>query len=153
MLNNINSLNQQMYLKHNVCTEIGRVELPSLQPAFRQAPLVHMTTYHPHPDEQGKPVLLKQPSTSTPLVAWSDPDCAATVIPGGDLPPALNGIAFQAWRAAFEESGLRVRITGWLADANRTLTCPATTGRCAPAARRRTWGGNRRRCISSRVPH
>jgi 8-oxo-dGTP pyrophosphatase MutT (NUDIX family) len=159
-----------------------------------------MPTYHPHPDEQGKPVLLKQPSTPTPLAAWSDADCAATVIPGGDLPQALNGIAFQAWRdapttdagwnsvagqlaldeppltvapgmapaagvvieeadgriwlvapsnafggynatfpkgrvdggvnlqacairEAFEESGLQVRITGWLADADRTLTC------------------------------
>ena len=158
-----------------------------------------MSTYHPHPDEQGKPVLLKRPSTPTPLVAWSDPDAAATVIPGGALPPGLNGIALEEWRAApttdegwnsvpgqiafdeppfdvvpgkapaagvvieeadgriwlvapsnafggyqatfpkgrtdasvnlqacaireaFEEAGLQVRITGWLADADRTLT-------------------------------
>jgi 8-oxo-dGTP pyrophosphatase MutT (NUDIX family) len=162
--------------------------------------LITMPTYHPHPDDQGKPVLLRQPHGATPLAAWSDPDRAATVIPGGDLPEALNGIAFQTWRdapttddgwnsvagqlaldepplkvapgkapaagvvieeadgriwlvapsnafggysatfpkgrvdggvnlqacairEAFEESGLRVAITGWLADANRTLTC------------------------------
>jgi 8-oxo-dGTP pyrophosphatase MutT (NUDIX family) len=158
-----------------------------------------MTTYHPHPDEQGKPVLLKQPSIPTPLAAWNNPDAAATVLPGGALPPSLNGIAFQEWcdapttnegwnsvagqlaldeppfavppgrapaagvvieeadgriwlvapsnafggysatfpkgrvdggvnlqacaiREAFEESGLRVSIAGWLADASRTLT-------------------------------
>jgi 8-oxo-dGTP pyrophosphatase MutT (NUDIX family) len=174
--------------------------MQSLQAAFQRAPLIDMATYHPHPDEHGKPVLLKQPSCPTPLAAWSDPDCAATVIPGGDLPRVLNGIALEAWRdapttdagwnsvagqlaldepalklapgkapaagvvieeadgriwlvapsnafggytatfpkgrvdggvnlqacairEAFEESGLQVRITGWLADANRTLTC------------------------------
>jgi 8-oxo-dGTP pyrophosphatase MutT (NUDIX family) len=159
-----------------------------------------MSTYHPHPNDDGQPVLLKHPSTPTPLSAWSDPATAATVIPGGALPPGLNGIAFAPWRAApttnegwngvpgqlacdeppfavvpgkapaagvvieeadgriwlvapsnafggyratfpkgrvdggvnlqacaireaFEETGLQVRITGWLADSNRTLTC------------------------------
>lgn len=158
-----------------------------------------MPTYHPHADDLGKPVLLTQPSSPTPLSAWHDANAAATVIPGGALPPALNGIAFQEWqdapttdegwnsvagqhvfdeppfdlapgkapaagvvieeadgriwlvapsnafggyqatfpkgridggvnlqacaiREAFEEAGLHVRITGWLADANRTLS-------------------------------
>ena len=158
-----------------------------------------MPTYHPHPDDHGQPVLLRQPSTPTPLAAWTDPAAAATVIPGGDMPSALNGMAFAPWhdvptddagwngvpgqldfeeppfavvpgkmasagvvieeadgriwlvapsnrfgghaatfpkgridggvnlqacaiREAFEESGLQVRITGWLADSNRTLS-------------------------------
>lgn len=158
-----------------------------------------MPTYHPHPDDHGQPVLLRQPSIPTPLAAWTNPAAAATVIPGGDMPPGLNGIAFAPWhdvptddagwngvpgqlafeeppfavapgkmaaagvvieeadgriwlvapsnrfgghaatfpkgridggvnlqacaiREAFEESGLQVRITGWLADSNRTLS-------------------------------
>ncbi|MBD8530389.1 NUDIX hydrolase [Massilia sp. CFBP 13647] len=158
-----------------------------------------MPTYHPYPDDHGQPVLLRHPSTPTPLAAWTDPATAATVIPGGDMPSALNGIAFASWhdvptddagwngvpgqldfeeppfavvpgkmaaagvvveeadgriwlvapsnrfgghaatfpkgridggvnlqacaiREAFEESGLQVRITGWLADSNRTLS-------------------------------
>lgn len=158
-----------------------------------------MPTYHPQPDDKGKPVLLKHPSKPTSLSAWADSGSAATVIPDGELPNALNGIAFQAWtdapsideewnavagqlafseppfnapkgkasaagvviqeadgriwlvapsnayagytatfpkgridhsvnlqacaiREAFEEAGLKVRITGWLADSNRSLS-------------------------------
>lgn len=158
-----------------------------------------MPTYHPHRNDKGEPVVLHHPSTPTPLAAWTDPGAAATVIPGGALPPGLNGIAFAPWhdvptddagwngvagqltfeeppfavvpgkmaaagvvveeadgriwlvapsnrfgghaatfpkgridggvnlqacaiREAFEESGLQVTITGWLADSNRTLS-------------------------------
>ena len=158
-----------------------------------------MPTYHPHADDEGRPVLLARPSTPSALAAWNDPDAAATVIPEGEMPASLNGIALCAWRAApateagwkevpgqtpideppfvvppgraaaagvvieeadgriwlvapsnafggysatfpkgridrcmnlqacaireaFEETGLHVRITGWLLDARRTQT-------------------------------
>lgn len=50
-------------------------------------------TLHPHPDENGQPVVLRQPSLPTPPGNWSHPDLVATVIPGGAMPPVLNGIA------------------------------------------------------------
>jgi 8-oxo-dGTP pyrophosphatase MutT (NUDIX family) len=52
--------------------------------------------WHPHPDENGKPVLIRQPSLPTPSAAWADPARIATVIPGGDMPAMLNGIAVSA---------------------------------------------------------
>ncbi|WP_323141747.1 NUDIX hydrolase [Massilia phyllosphaerae] len=52
--------------------------------------------WHPHPDENGKPVLIRQPSLPTPSATWADPACIATVIPGGDMPAVLNGIAVSA---------------------------------------------------------
>lgn len=156
-----------------------------------------MPHQHPHPDDKGRPVLLAQPHTPTSVSAWTDPDQVATVVPGGALPQALNGIVFTPWnevptteagwnavagqfahdeppfdvpegkqpaagvvieeadgriwlvspsnafggytntfpkgridggvnlqacaiREAWEEAGLQVRITGWLADSNRS---------------------------------
>lgn len=58
------------------------------------------TSIHPKPDEWGQPVAIAAPTRPTPLENWFDPLLVATVIPGGPLPPALNGIAFTAWRDA-----------------------------------------------------
>ena len=52
--------------------------------------------WHPHPDENGKPVLIRQPSLPTPSAYWTDPARIATVIPGGDMPAVLNGITVSA---------------------------------------------------------
>lgn len=59
-----------------------------------------MTTLHPFPDDDGRPVAIRQPSTPTPLSCWEDAQQLATVIPGGPLPPALNGIPFATWAGA-----------------------------------------------------
>lgn len=56
-----------------------------------------MTTYHPMPDERGRPVLLKNPSRPTALSSWGLADAVATVTPKGDCPAELNGIAMKAW--------------------------------------------------------
>jgi ADP-ribose pyrophosphatase YjhB (NUDIX family) len=56
-----------------------------------------MTTFHPHPDDDGDAVLIRKPSTPTPLSHWEDATQVATVAPGGALPGALNGIAFAPW--------------------------------------------------------
>ena len=58
------------------------------------------TAIHPKPDEWGKPVAIAAPTTPTPPSNWLDPLLCATVAPGGTLPPALNGVAFSAWREA-----------------------------------------------------
>lgn len=59
-----------------------------------------MTTYHPCFNDNGQPVVIRTPSTPTPLSHWDDPGKIATVLPGGALPAALNGIAFSPWSEA-----------------------------------------------------
>ena len=48
---------------------------------------------HPFLDENGEAVTIRHPSLPTPLGAWLDPDRTATVVPGGEMPSMLNGIA------------------------------------------------------------
>jgi 8-oxo-dGTP pyrophosphatase MutT (NUDIX family) len=56
-----------------------------------------MPTCHPCLDDDGRSVLLRKPSSPTPLSHWDDATRIATVIPGGALPPVLNGIPFTPW--------------------------------------------------------
>jgi len=56
-----------------------------------------MTTFHPQPDEHGKPVRLARPSTPTAIATWGDPSSIATVIPLGALPASLNDVPFAPW--------------------------------------------------------
>jgi 8-oxo-dGTP pyrophosphatase MutT (NUDIX family) len=58
------------------------------------------TPIHPKRDEHGRQVAIASPTTPTPVASWGDPALVATVIPGGPLPPELNGITFSPWRAA-----------------------------------------------------
>lgn len=55
-----------------------------------------MAAIHPRLDDWGKQVVLKHPSSPTPLASWSDPAAAATVVPDGPMPADLNGVAFEA---------------------------------------------------------
>jgi len=59
-----------------------------------------MSILHPCPDDDGRPVPIRQPSIPTPLSRWSDPRELATVVPGGPLPAALNGLPFAPWTDA-----------------------------------------------------
>lgn len=59
-----------------------------------------MSILHPCPDDDGRPVPIRQPSIPTPLSSWSDPRALATVVPGGALPAALNGLPFAPWTDA-----------------------------------------------------
>jgi len=59
-----------------------------------------MTTYHPLSDDDGRPVVIRTPSTPTPLSHWEDPGKIATVLPRGALPPALVGVPFSPWAEA-----------------------------------------------------
>ncbi|MGC4397545.1 NUDIX hydrolase [Hydrogenophaga sp. T2] len=56
--------------------------------------------FHPRPDDHGAPVRLKNPSSPTPLLAWSDPSTTACVVPEGEMPAAVNGIAIRRWSNA-----------------------------------------------------
>ena len=53
---------------------------------------------HPKYDDSGKTVTIHQPSLPTGLEAWSAPDAIATVVPGGAMPEAINGIPFAPWK-------------------------------------------------------
>ena len=55
---------------------------------------------HPVLNSDGQPVTIHLPSRPTPLAAWSDSARIATVVPGGELPPQLNGIPFTAWEGS-----------------------------------------------------
>ena len=52
--------------------------------------------YHPQPDENGNPVLVRNPSVSTAEITWYDPAAVATlsVTDHGMLPPTLCGTPF-----------------------------------------------------------
>jgi 8-oxo-dGTP pyrophosphatase MutT (NUDIX family) len=60
--------------------------------AFRYRDLA-MPVSHPRHNDAGKPVVLKNPSTPTPLSCWADPTAIARVVPDGPLPEQLNGLA------------------------------------------------------------
>lgn len=50
------------------------------------------TVFHPCPDDTGVAVTIHRPSLPTPLASWDDAALHATVIPGGVMPPLLNGL-------------------------------------------------------------
>lgn len=54
-------------------------------------------TTHPRKNDDGRIVTIQRPSQPTPLSAWADPTGLATVVPGGPVPAALNGVAFESW--------------------------------------------------------
>jgi ADP-ribose pyrophosphatase YjhB (NUDIX family) len=80
--------------------------------------------YHPRPNDTGKPVLLKNPSKPTPLKAWEDSSSVATVIPGGSLPPQINGIPFAAWSAAPESPAAWNTVVGQADIKEPPFNCP-----------------------------
>lgn len=57
-----------------------------------------MPTHHPRLNDDGEVVLLMHPSQPTSMQCWTNPDAIATVVPDGELPAELNGIAFEAWK-------------------------------------------------------
>ncbi|MGJ7570860.1 NUDIX hydrolase [Variovorax sp. RB2P76] len=59
-----------------------------------------MTIWHPRPDDAGRPVAIRTPHVPSPLAAWSDPLAVACAVPGGLVPPVLNGIALAPWTDA-----------------------------------------------------
>jgi ADP-ribose pyrophosphatase YjhB (NUDIX family) len=59
-----------------------------------------MKTYHPRPNDQGDPIVLRQPHQPTALAAWEQPYVLATVTPDAPMPAAVAGLAIAAWQAA-----------------------------------------------------
>jgi 8-oxo-dGTP pyrophosphatase MutT (NUDIX family) len=48
--------------------------------------------HHPCPDEHGLPIVIANPTLPGDPQAWCDPAAMATVVPGGAMPEALNGV-------------------------------------------------------------
>ncbi|WP_246216159.1 NUDIX hydrolase [Paraburkholderia agricolaris] len=82
-----------------------------------------MKTYHPHPDEHGKPVVLKSPSRPTTLDTWSDAQAVATVTPGGPMPSVLNGAPLGSWSAPHTWEGW-ASVAGQLEFDEPAFACP-----------------------------
>ena len=53
---------------------------------------------HPRLNEANQPVFIKRPSVPTPLAAWLSPKTLACVVPDGQMPLELNGVAINAWK-------------------------------------------------------
>jgi ADP-ribose pyrophosphatase YjhB (NUDIX family) len=66
-----------------------------------------MKQFHPHKDEAGQPVELKQSSQATSMASWADPRQMATVVPGGPMPERLNGMVVLSWTDAPTD------VAGW----------------------------------------
>lgn len=56
--------------------------------------------WHPKVNDDGKKVPIYKPHQATPAAAWSDASATATVVPGGELPAELHGVAFEPWSDA-----------------------------------------------------
>lgn len=59
-----------------------------------------MITRHPRRDSQGVRRVLDAPSEPTELAAWVDSSRVATVVPDGQMPVCINGLAVVSWREA-----------------------------------------------------
>jgi len=62
---------------------------------------------HPHPrrDDQGRAVLIENPSIASPLEQWLDPSAIAIAVPDGPLVETLNGIPFSRQPSSAPWSG------------------------------------------------
>jgi len=77
---------------------------------------------HPRPDNHGKPVTIKHPSTATPLDCFDDPTKVAIVVPDGEAPESLNGTGIAPWK------GAPTRTAEWLhVNGQAQLSEPAMT--------------------------
>lgn len=76
-----------------------------------------MPVYHPHKDENGKLVVLANPSTPTVEGAWHDADHHATTVPASPMPECINGIPVAPWtHAPATEAGWQALVAGCTFD-------------------------------------
>lgn len=68
--------------------------------SFEKKPEVPPEGYHPKANDNGQQVPIKKLSTATPVESFSDPKAVATVLPGGEVPAELHGVAFEPWADA-----------------------------------------------------
>jgi ADP-ribose pyrophosphatase YjhB (NUDIX family) len=62
--------------------------------------LERMAHIHPRPNDQGQRVSIHHPCVPSAPEAFADPGQLAIVVPDGQRPPQVNGIALEAWASA-----------------------------------------------------
>jgi 8-oxo-dGTP pyrophosphatase MutT (NUDIX family) len=62
-------------------------------------------TYHPRPDDHGKPVKIRHPTAPSPSETWNDANTVAVFVPDGPVPPALNDVPVAPARAPSGAAG------------------------------------------------
>lgn len=67
-----------------------------------------MKHIHPHQNDQGDTVTIHHPSVPSSLEAFADPNQVAIVVPNGQRPAQVNGIALEVWNSA------PTRLADWL---------------------------------------
>ena len=55
------------------------------------------TMQHPRKDDDGRPVVIKEPHQASPQTSWMQRNSVAVVTPDGDLPAELNGLSVSTW--------------------------------------------------------
>lgn len=68
----------------------------------KYAPKPKPKAWHPKPGDKGQKVGIYSPHVPN-VAGFDDPGAIATVIPGGDMPESLNGIAFASWTPPAED--------------------------------------------------
>lgn len=68
--------------------------------------------YHPRQNDKGEWVLIHHPTHPLPMSAFADHKKLAIMLPNGQSPAELNGIAFQPWQTAPKTLAGWVHVTG-----------------------------------------
>jgi len=80
----------------------GPVAKPAVgtRSASRKASKPPGPSVHPRPNDRGEPVVIRQPHQASDPKAWGDASATVTLPVGGQVPGALNGLAFVSWAEA-----------------------------------------------------
>lgn len=70
---------------------------------------------HPKSDDDGKPVIIHNPSTPTAPDTWADPAAIATWVLGSPVPAQLNDIRMAPWADAPTTAAGWAEVTGQIA--------------------------------------
>ncbi|WP_338760327.1 NUDIX hydrolase [Massilia sp. METH4] len=92
-----------------------------------------MAQLHPCLDDDGNPVVIRNPTTPTSPASWLAPTQVATVVPGGALPEALNGIPLAPWNCAPRTSEAWARLGARAAIEEPPFVLPAGLSAAAGA--------------------
>ena len=72
----------------------------SVVKAFKVAADKKTSQNHPHVDDNGKRVVIKNPSRQSAMSTWHDAGEVATFVPDGDVPRILKGVKVAPWKEA-----------------------------------------------------
>lgn len=68
--------------------------------------------FHPKLNDKGERVIISHPTASTPMSAFDNPNSYAVMLPNGQAPQSLNGIAFEPWQDAPKSVAEWIHVEG-----------------------------------------